>query len=468
MYKRVKEQIHFVGIGGIGMSGIAEILARLGFPVSGSDLTESDIVKKLRDLGVRIEIGHRAENIAGAKAIVVSSAVSKDNPEVVEARKLQLPIVPRAEMLAELMRLKYGVAVAGTHGKTTTTSMLGSILTHANFDPTVIVGGKVDALGGNAKLGKGQFLVAEADESDGSFLRLSPVVTLVTNIDNDHLDHYGGMTKLRSAFVEFANRVPYYGRTILCIDDEEAKALLKQIDKPVWTYGFSSAADFQIRDFEPCGATGSRFEVWRSRQKLAEVNLVVPGQHNARNAVGAFAAAVELDVPIEKIIESLSLFSGVRRRFELKAKLEKPNITIVDDYGHHPTEIAATISAAKLYVASNDARRLAIVFQPHRYSRTQFCWNQFAESFAGADKVFVLDVYAAGEPPIKGINSRALVDEVKKSGVDAEYIASETKEALIEAARVIRSRLRDADFVITLGAGSVTNVGPLLVSEFQK
>ncbi len=454
------------------MSGIAEILVRMGFPVSGSDLSDSDTVRRLRDLGVRVEIGHRAENIEGAKAIVTSSAVTKTNPEVLEAHRRHLPIVARAEMLAELMRLKYGLAVAGTHGKTTTTSLLGSILTYAELDPTIIVGGKVDALGGNAKFGQGQFLVAEADESDGSFLKLSPVVTIITNIDNDHLDHHGSMQLLRTAFAEFANGVPYYGRNIVCIDDAEVQDLIKSIEKPVWTYGFSKAADFQIRDFEHAGINGSRFSVWRSGQFLTKVTLNIPGEHNARNAVGALAAAIEVDVSVEIAVRALASFTGVRRRFETKARFEKQNITIVDDYGHHPTEIDATLAAAYLSQKANGHQRVVVIFQPHRYSRTASCWNQFAASLSKAAQVFLLDVYAAGEAPITGVNSATLTEALKTSGVPVEYLPvpeqTSAAEGLAVVAKTIKSRIKNGDLIITLGAGNITTLGPLLASELSK
>jgi UDP-N-acetylmuramate--alanine ligase len=449
MYKRVKEQVHFIGIGGIGMSGIAEVLARQGFPVSGSDQSESETVRRLRDLGVRVAMGHRAENLAGAKVVVVSSAIGRDNPEILEAQRLGLPLVPRAEMLAELMRLRFGIAVAGTHGKTTTTSMLASMLAHAGEDPTVVVGGKVDALGGNAKLGQGKFLIAEADESDGSFLRLSPVVTVVTNIDNDHLDYYGQMEKLRMSFVEFANKVPYYGRSVVCRDDAEIAKLLPLIAKPHWTFGFSAESDFRIVDFRPKGI-GSVFSLLRNGTKLCDVTLAVPGEHNARNAVGALAAALEIDVDLTLALDGLAQFTGVRRRFEIKGQMRGREVTVVDDYGHHPTEIAATLSAARGFWKSG---RIVVAFQPHRYTRTQICWDQFAKSFAAADKVYLLDVYAAGESPIAGITSEKL----------AKLISCDYVGTLDEAAKRIAAELNSGDLLITLGAGSITQLGAMLL-----
>jgi len=452
MYRKIKEQVHFIGIGGIGMSGIAEVLARQGFPVSGSDAAESDTVKRLRELGVKIVVGHRAENLVGAKVVVVSSAIGRDNPEIVEAHRLGIPIVPRAEMLAELMRLRFGIAVAGTHGKTTTTSLLASVLAHAGIDPTIIVGGKVDALGGNAKLGQGQFLVAEADESDGSFLRLSPVLTIVTNIDNDHLDFYGQMEKLRLSFIEFVNKVPYYGRSILCIDDTEVAQLLPLVTKPHWTYGFSAQANFRITNYKAEG-TGSTFTLVRDNAVLAEITLPIPGEHNARNAVAALAAALEIDVPLDVAVAGLAKFGGVRRRFELKGHIKSKNITVVDDYGHHPTEIAATLSAAR---GSWKTGRVVVAFQPHRYSRTQICWDQFGLSLNTADEVFLLDIYPAGEPPIPGVTSEKLISQI----AHCTHIGG----GIDQVCTAIASRLKPGDLLITLGAGNVTQLGPKVIS----
>lgn len=454
MYKRVKEQVHFIGIGGIGMSGIAEVLVRQGFPVSGSDIASSDTVRRLADLGVRIHVGHKASNLGAAKVVVVSSAIGRDNPELLEAHRLGLPIVPRAEMLAELMRLRFGIAVAGTHGKTSTTSMLATIAFSAGLDPTVIVGGKVDALGGNAKLGKGQFLIAEADESDGSFLRLSPVVTIITNIDNDHLDFYGQMEGLRASFVEFANKVPYYGRSVACIDDPEVRKILPLVAKPVWTYGFSPEANFRIVDFAPAGM-GSTFSITRDGARLCDVKLRVPGEHNARNAVGALAAAIEMDVGLEEATEGLSRYAGVRRRFEIKGRLENPDVMVIDDYGHHPTEIAATLAAARLYWPG----RIVVAFQPHRYTRTQLCWDQFSDALKDTDELFLIDIYSAGEPPIAGVSSPELAKMIAKKRA-CTYVGT-----LDEAVDSIRSRLRDGDLLITLGAGSITQFGPKLLSR---
>ncbi|MGE4232574.1 MAG: UDP-N-acetylmuramate--L-alanine ligase [Bacteriovoracia bacterium] len=453
MYKKVKDPIHFIGIGGIGMSGIAQVLAAQGYPVSGSDLVESDTVKKLRNLGIRVSIGHKAENLANAKIVVVSSAVKKDNHEIVEAKRLEIPIVARAEMLAEIMRLKFGIAVAGTHGKTTTTSMLATILFGAQEDPTIIVGGKVDALGGNAKLGKGKFLVAEADESDGSFLSLSPVVTIITNIDNDHLDFYGQMEKLRSAFVNFANKVPYYGRSIVCIDDIETAKIIPMLSKPLWTYGFSEDAQFQITDFKVTN-TGSKFSLKRDGAALGEVRLQVPGKHNARNAVAAIAAALEIDLSFEQAVAALENFSGVRRRFEKKGH-HASGALVIDDYGHHPTEIEATLSAAKSFSKG----RVIAVFQPHRFSRTQLCWDSFAKAFELADTVVLADIYPAGEAPIDGIDSSHLAQHIAQNHKDCRYAGK-----LSEIPSQVSNLLSKDDLLVLLGAGNITQLSGEFVS----
>ncbi|MEW6056724.1 MAG: UDP-N-acetylmuramate--L-alanine ligase [Bdellovibrionota bacterium] len=449
MYKRTKDPVHFVGIGGIGMSGIAEILVRQGFPVSGSDLSASETTRNLESLGAKVHIGHGAENLAGAKVLVVSSAIQKNNPELLEAQRQQIPVVQRAEMLAEVMRLKFGVAVAGTHGKTTTTSMLASILAHAELDPTIIVGGKINALGSNAKLGQGQFIVAEADESDGSFLHLSPVVTVITNIDNDHLDYYGKMEKLRAAFVEFANKIPYYGRSILCIDDAELAKTLPLVMKPHWTYGFSEHADFRITDFKPT-ERGCSFAVQKQGDLVGTIHLQVPGRHNALNAVGALAAALELDVAPTQAIKGIEAFAGVRRRFEFKGELLPQGVRIIDDYGHHPTEIKATLAAAK----SQCKGRLIVAFQPHRFTRTQICWGQFTDAFQQADKVYLSDIYAAGEPPIEEVTSEALAETIPNCRYSGD---------LDQTCELLQKDLCQGDLLLTLGAGSITQLSSMLL-----
>lgn len=452
MYKKSKQAIHFIGIGGIGMSGIAEILFGLGFPISGSDLAEGPTVQRLRKLGLTIHIGHRSENIGNAKVVVYSSAVPGMNPEIVEARKRKIPIVPRAEMLAELMRLKYGVGIAGTHGKTTTTSLLGHILTFAQTDPTVIVGGKVNQLGGNAKLGSGSFLVAEADESDGSFLRLSPVLNIITNIDNDHIDHYGSLESLRLAFLTFANKVPYYGHNILCGDNEEIRKIMPLVEKPYSTYGFSEGNDFRIENLKE-SQTGNVFDIFYQKKKWAHLDLPLLGKHNVLNATAAMAAARELDIPVEKAVEALACFKGVGRRMEHKGQMK--GAEVYDDYAHHPTEIAATIESA---IQMN--RRILIVFQPHRYTRTQLCWEQFPKAFSALSKktghqVFITDIYGAGEPAMDSVTSEKLTNYCQEQlGPNlCHYVGS-----LDEAAQKVSTEIKTGDIVISMGAGSITNL----------
>ncbi len=460
-YKKTKEPLHFIGIGGIGMSGIAEVLCRLGFPVSGSDAQESTTTQRLQGLGVKVHVGHNASHLGDAKVVVYSSAIKNTNPEYAEAKRRGIPLVPRAEMLAELMRLKYGIGIAGTHGKTSTTSMVGTILMAANLDPTIIVGGKVGGLGGNAKLGEGQFLVAEADESDGSFLKLSPVITVITNIDNDHIDFYGNMAHLREAFAQFADKVPYYGRVILCSDDAEARSLLPQLQKPHLTYGFSPAPEtaathLQISEYRTHGE-GCRFTITRDGAHLCELKLKFPGKHWALNATAALAVALELDVPLETAVVALDQFAGVARRFELKGEMVKPHVRIIDDYGHHPTEIAATVEAACQHWAGKG--RVVVAFQPHRFSRTQSCWGQFAGSLKAADQVFLLDIYAAGEAPLSGIDSQTLARAMKQQGCPQVEHSGD----LMQTATRLKTTLKDGDLLITLGAGSITQLGGMLL-----
>lgn len=441
MLKRIKDPMHFVGIGGIGMSGIAEVLFQLGFPISGSDIYESDTVKKLRSLGIQIQIGHRAENIHSSKVIVISSAIQKDNPELVEAKRLHLPIVSRAEMLAEIMRLKYGIAVAGAHGKTTTTSMIATILSYSGADPTIIVGGKVDTLGGNAKLGQGSLLVAEADESDGSFLKLSPVLNVITNIDNDHLDYYHNMEALRNAFIQFADKIPYYGQNILCGDDEEIKQILPLIQRPHLTYGFGTQNDFQLMHFKSTDI-GCSFAVYKQSTKLFDVELSVPGKHNALNATAAIIVALECDLDVDKILDGIKSFKGVQRRFQLKGDVH--GFTVIDDYGHHPTEIEATLKTAKDYWSKYN-KKVYVAFQPHRYSRTQLCWNQFKKALSFADHIFLLDIYPAGEKPLQGVDSKIMANEF-----GFEYVGN-----IDECISIIKNKLQPGSLLLTMGAGNV-------------
>ncbi len=439
------------------MSGIAEVLLNLGYTISGSDLKLSPTTDRLAQLGARIYEGHLAENVAGAKALVVSSAVEESNPEVQEARRLQIPVIPRGELLAELMRLKYGIAIAGSHGKTTTTSMVATILSHAGVDPTVVVGGKVAAMGGsNARVGKSDFLVVEADESDGSFLKLSPIFAIVTNIDREHLDHYADIDAIRAAFIEFINKVPFYGAAILCLDDENVQGILPSVKRRTITYGHNSQADFRPEGQE-CGNFHSRFSLKSRTADLGEFHLNIPGEHNILNATAAIAVALELNVAPDVIREGLANFTGVGRRFEVRG--EAKGVTVVDDYGHHPTEIRATLAAAK----SCGPGRLHVLFQPHRYSRTFHLLDDFARAFHQADRVLVLDIYGASEKPIEGVTSEALVERMRQFGHrGAEYAGS--NNAGIE---MISQGLVPGDMILTLGAGSVSQLGDKILEQIN-
>ena len=454
------QRIHFVGIGGIGMSGIAEVLLNLGYKVSGSDLKHSGVTARLVSLGAQVFEGHRAENVQGADVVVTSSAIAKDNPEVAEAHRLHLPVIQRAEMLSELMRLKYGIAIAGMHGKTTTTSMVASVLAAGGLDPTVVVGGRVDAMGSNARLGKSQYLVAEADESDRSFLKLSPILSVVTNIDREHMDCYRDMQDVENTFVEFMDRVPFYGMVVACSDNEPLRALLPRVRRRVVTYGLADDADFRIASIEPCGNQGealSRFRVQYRGRDLGEFHLRVPGAHNVLNATSALSVGVGLDVGIEDIRRALDEFRGVDRRFQLKGSAA--GVTVIDDYGHHPTEIRATLAAA----SQCGYRRVIVIFQPHRYTRTQLLMEDFAEAFRAADSVYMLDIYAASEPPIPGVTSKVLASRVRDAkGRPAEYVAG-FDEALEAVAKTVQS----GDMVLTLGAGNISQLGPLIVDRLS-
>jgi UDP-N-acetylmuramate--alanine ligase len=461
MFAKV-QRIHFVGIGGIGMSGIAEVLLTLGYRVSGSDLRESSVTQRLASLGAIIFIGHRLENITGSEAVVTSSAVARDNPEVQAARAQHIPVIPRAEMLAELMRLKYGIAIAGMHGKTTTTSMVAAVLAAGGLDPTVVVGGRVDAMGSNARLGKSQYLVAEADESDRSFLKLSPILSIVTNIDREHMDCYRDMDDVEQAFVDFMNRVPFYGAVIACKDDERLRNLLSRVERRVITYGASEGADFSMRALpyssKPSeGDPRSRFEVTNRGKKIGDFHLHVPGQHNVLNATAAVATGVGLDIPAEKIAEALRNFRGVDRRFQLKGRVA--GISVVDDYGHHPTEIRATLAAAR----QCGFEKVHVIFQPHRYTRTRDLADEFATAFQAADTVQLLDIYAASEDPIPGITAQALAERVRSAGTQVNYVPS-FDDAVNQAA----SLAREGDLVLTLGAGSVYQIGAMVIAELEK
>jgi len=455
MYGKI-ERIHFVGIGGIGMSGIAEVLLNLGYKVSGSDLRSSDTTERLAALGGEIHIGHAAGNVKSADVVVISSAVHDDNPEVVEAKAMHVPVIPRAEMLAELMRMKYGIAIAGTHGKTTTTSMAASILGHAGIDPTIVIGGKLNAIKTNARLGQGKFLVAEADESDGSFLVLSPTIAVVTNIDADHLDHYqGGIDEIKDTFVEFINKVPFYGLAVLCLDDRNICEILPRVKKRYITYGRSSQADIRATHVRHEGFNTS-FVVHYKGYRLGEVSFPMPGPHNVLNAMACIAVAMELDIPFDQIQEGFAQFGGVGRRFTVKG--EPQGIMVVDDYGHHPAEIRATLAAAR---QGWPERRIVAAFQPHRFTRTHELFDEFVTAFYDADVLVLTDVYAAGEQPIKGADAERLSNEIRRHGQkDVTYIGDREQIPAYLAGVV-----REGDIVITLGAGNIWQQGEELVRQ---
>ncbi|MDQ3799080.1 MAG: UDP-N-acetylmuramate--L-alanine ligase [Acidobacteriota bacterium] len=459
MFRHVKH-VHFIGIGGIGMSGIAEVLCNLGFSVSGSDLKKSRNTDRLEMSGAKIFEGHAAENVGNADVVVYSSAVKPDNPEVVEAKSRSIPVIPRAEMLAELMTLKpYSVAIAGSHGKTTTTSMVATILGHAGVDPTTIVGGVVDTLGSNARLGQSDWFVTEADESDRSFLMLYPTVALVTNVDREHMDSYKGMEDVMQCFTDFVNKVPFYGAAILCLDDPNVQAIIPHIKRRRVTYGFSAQADVSAHNIRYNDSFGATFTVWKGTDVLGEIYLPVPGKHNVYNALGATAVALELDVPFEKIAGAFKTFRNANRRFQFKG--EARGITVVDDYGHHPTEILATLAAAR---NGSGGRRTVVIFQPHRYTRTQDLMDDFARSFNNADVLFLTDIYAASEPPIQGITSEILTAKIKQYGhKNVHYIGD-----IDGAAERVSEQLREGDLVITLGAGSVTRLSEQILELLKK
>ncbi len=448
------QPVHFTGIGGIGMSGLAEVLLNLGYPVSGSDLRSSPITSRLRGLGARIFEGHDAAHLGEARALVVSSAVDPGNPEVAEARRRGIPVIPRGELLAELMRLKFGVAVAGSHGKTTTTSMAATILSELGLDPTVVVGGRVSTMGGaNARVGRSDFLVVESDESDGSFLRLAPIIAVVTNIDREHLDHYHDFASIRQAFLEFINKVPFYGAAILCLDDPPLLSLLPEVRRRTLTYGRSPQADLMIQNVTP-QPFGSRFTVRGRQGDLGEFTLLVPGEHNVLNATAAIAVALELEQEPDAIRQALAAFRGVDRRFQVRG--EAAGVTVVDDYGHHPTEIRATLATAR---ACGFARVL-VLFQPHRYSRTELLMDEFAGAFHDADVVLVTEIYAASEAPRAGVTGAALADRMRAFG----HRAVEFVDTLAEGVRRAAEEARPGDVVLTLGAGSVSQAADLILA----
>jgi UDP-N-acetylmuramate--alanine ligase len=471
------QRIHFVGIGGIGMSGIAEVLLNLGYKVSGSDLKSSAVTHRLARLGATTFEGHRAENIAGAEVVVTSSAIAAANPEVTEAHRLHIPVIQRAEMLAELMRLKYGIAIAGMHGKTTTTSMVAAVLAAGGLDPTVVVGGRVDAMGSNARLGKSQYLVAEADESDRSFLKLTPILSVVTNIDREHMDCYRNMRDVKKTFVDFMNRVPFYGMIVACNDDPLLRKLLPDVRRRTVTYGTKRGSDFLIKISHPGDQTkagapsrtlreGGNFDSQRALshftaryggQDLGEFTLHVPGAHNVLNATAAIAVGVGLDISIDFIRIALDQFRGVDRRFQLRGRVG--GVSVIDDYGHHPTEIKATLAAAR----QCGFGKIHVIFQPHRYTRTRDLMEEFTAAFADADSLFVLDIYAASEPPIEGITADVLARRIRdNSSRPVEYVRS-----FADAVAAATAAAHDGDMLLTLGAGSVSQLGPMLLEKLK-
>ncbi len=443
------QRLHFTGIGGIGMSGIAEVLLNLGYEITGSDLKLSAVTERLAGLGARIWEGHDRAFVEGAKALVISAAVQPDNPEVLEARRLQIPVIPRGELLAELMRMKYGIAVAGSHGKTTTTSMVAAILSHASMDPTVVVGGRVKGMGGsNARIGRSEFLVVESDESDGSFLNLAPILAIVTNIDREHLDYYGSLDNILQAFTEFVNKVPFYGAAIVCLDDENVKLILPKVTRRTVTYGLNPQADVFITSMS-AGPGSSEFSLRVEGEELETFHLGVPGRHNVLNAAAAVAAALELEVPPSLIREGLAAFSGVDRRFQLRGVAG--DVTVIDDYGHHPTEIRATLETARLC----GYNRVLVLFQPHRYTRTHTLMDDFARSFHQADSLLVLDIYAASEAPIEGVSAHALIERLRDCGHrGAEYV-----NGMEEGIERIAAAAGPGDAILTLGAGNIYQAG---------
>lgn len=456
LFKRVRD-VHFVGIGGVGMSGIAEILLSLGFRVSGSDLRISDATQRLQSLGAKIWVGHHVDHLEKADVVVFSSAVNEDNPEIRVAHERRIAVIGRAEMLAELMRMQTSIAVAGMHGKTTTTSMIASVLSIAGFDPTVVIGGKLDSLGGGARLGHGDLLVAEADESDRSFLKLYPTIALITNIDLEHLDCYSSIEEIRATFLEFINRIPFYGYAIVCLDDPEVQKIIPFINKRFVTYGLSSQA--LIQGMKPRFEGGvSRFSVYREELLLGEICLPMPGVHNVMDALAAVSVADIFDVPFHLTKEALDSFPGVQRRFTLRGTAA--GVVVIDDYGHHPAEIRAVLQAAGQIAQ----RRIAVLFQPHRYTRTQALFEQFLTAFHDADLLYIMDIYPASEPPIEGVSGEVLCNGIRSRGHKACRFLSDRNTIPAEVAR----DLKPGDMLITLGAGDVTRLGPEILEELNK
>ncbi len=457
------KHVHFVGIGGIGMSGIAELMVNLGYTVSGSDQKASDLTERLASKGVTVSVGHAAVNVGAADVVVVSSAVREDNPEVQEARARRVPVIPRAEMLAELMRLRFGIAIAGAHGKTSTTSMIALVLEHAGLDPTAVIGGRLSVFGSNARLGRGEYMVAEADESDRSFLKLSPAIAVVTNIDREHMEAYGGFADLRQAFVDFANKVPFYGAVVACADDPEVRRVMARFTRRVISYGIDTDADIvasavELKGFGSSSVIGRRVAGSQDVEPLGRLRLRVPGRHSVQNALAAVAVGLELEVPFPRIAEALGNFAGAERRFQRVGEVH--GITVIDDYGHHPTEIAAVLAAAR----AARPRRIVVAFQPHRYSRTRDLMHEFGVALAGADEVILTDIYAASEDPIPGITAEALA-----AVVDAERSRPvHVVKRLADVASALAELARPEDLVITLGAGSIGGLAPAVVAALER
>jgi UDP-N-acetylmuramate--alanine ligase len=464
MFRGRVRHVHFIGIGGIGMSGLAEILRTMKFDVSGSDLKGSDVTRRLETLGVTVHVGHRADNVAGADVVVYSSAVSAENPEMMRARALEIPVISRAEMLAELMRTKYCVTIAGSHGKTTTTSIVATVLRSAGLDPTVVVGGKVNSLGSNALLGAGDLFVAEADESDGSFLKFTPTIAVITNIDAEHLDHYGTHENVKQAFVDFANRIPFYGLGVLCIDHPHVQAILPKIARRICTYGLSHQADFRARNLRFSGLE-TAFDVTRRGESLGTFSVRMPGQHNVLNALAVIAVSDELEIPLDVTKEAIASFHGVQRRFTvvgtptLAREGVSGDVLVIDDYGHHPAEVEATLDAAQ----RGFDRRVVVAFQPHRYSRTESLFEEFTRSFNNADVLLVTEVYPAGEKPIPGATGEALAAAIKAHGHhNVRYVANKA-----DVANALHEVVRPGDIVIALGAGDINASARQLVKMLE-
>ena len=449
--KLAQSKVHFIGIGGIGMCGLAELLHNMGATVTGSDLSESKQTQYLKNLGIKVFIGHEPEHVGDVDVVVYSSAVRGHNPEYLEAKTRKIPLIPRAEALAEMMRLKRGVAIAGTHGKTTTTSLAASVFLHGNLDPTIVVGGRLDVIKSTAKLGEGEWLIAEADESDGSFSKLSPEVAIITNIDEDHLDYYDDVAHLHKAFFDFANRIPFYGKLIACGDDENIKTIFKDYSKQCFYYGFEEHNDYRIED------KAGEYKVYFEDKLLGNMSVPIPGRHNALNALAAMVAGLEAGISFEDCAQAIKNFQGVDRRFQFIA--EEDGIKVYDDYGHHPTEIKAVMQAFKEKYPSNN---LYVFFQPHRYSRTELCWNEFVTCFGDTENVYVLDVYAAGELPVEGIHSQKLVSDIGQNNV--QYLPGNVDS--LELSPILKS-MNSGDVVVTLGAGSVWKLSDILLQKIK-